>query len=179
MVSEKNNTQTHANESDKLQQETRGELTFNDKVIQKIVGYAIENVSGLLGVDGGFVANIKNRIVNSDNPVDGIDVEVGKEQVAVDLNIIMEYGHNAHDIYKQLSTVIAKQVKETTSLVLVELNVEVVDIQTQKEFAASQTTLQDRVSDAGNAVREKASDGVNTVKSTAAKVARDDDNRVK
>ena len=32
---------------------TKGQLTFDDKVIQKIVGYAIENVSGLLGVDGG------------------------------------------------------------------------------------------------------------------------------
>ena len=78
----------------------KGQLTFDDKVIQKIVGYAIENVSGLLGVDGGFVANIKNKIVNSDNPTDGIDVEVGKEQVAVDLNIVMEFGHNAHDVYK-------------------------------------------------------------------------------
>jgi len=45
----------------------KGQLTFDDKVIQKIVGYAIENVSGLLGVDGGFVANIKNKIVN--NPI--------------------------------------------------------------------------------------------------------------
>ena len=106
----------------------KGQLTFDDKVIQKIVGYAIENVDGLLGVDGGFVANIKNKIVNSDNPTDGIEVEVGKEQVAVDLDIIMEYGHNAHDIYDQLKQVIAKQIKKITSLVLVELNVEVVDI---------------------------------------------------
>ena len=34
----------------------KGELTFNDKVIQKVVGYAIEKVTGLLGVDGGFVS---------------------------------------------------------------------------------------------------------------------------
>ena len=82
-------------------------------MIQKIVGYAIENVDGLLGVDGGFVANITNKIVNSNNPTDGIEVEVGKEQVAVDLDIIMEYGHNAHDIYDQLKQVIAKHVKKS------------------------------------------------------------------
>ena len=57
----------------------KGQLTFDDKVIQKIVGYAIENVDGLLGVDGGFVANIKNKIVNSDNPTDGI--EIGRAHV--------------------------------------------------------------------------------------------------
>ena len=152
----------------------KGQLTFDDKVIQKIVGYAIENVSGLLGVDGGFVANIKNKIVNGDNPTDGINVEVGKEQVAVDLNIVMEFGHNAHDVYKELSTVVAKQIKEATSLTLVELNVEVIDIQTKSEFEKSQVTVQDRVTDAGKSVQDKATAGIDKVKS----VTDSDDARV-
>lgn len=154
--------------------ELKGQLTFDDKVIQKIVGYAIENVPGLLGVDGGFLANIKNKIVNSNNTTDGINVEVGKEQVAVDLNVVMEYGYNAHDIYKQLTEVIAKKVYETTSLTLVELNVEVVDIQTKSEFEASQTTLQDRVTDAGKSVQDKATVGIDKLKS----VTDSDDTRV-
>lgn len=164
-------------ENKTLTQETvapKGQLTFDDKVIQKIVGYAIENVSGLLGVDGGFVANIKNKIVNSDNPTDGINVEVGKEQVAVDLNIVMEFGHNAHDVYKELSTVVAKQIKEATSLTLVELNVEVIDIQTKSEFEKSQVTVQDRVTDAGKSVQDKATAGIDKVKS----VTDSDDARV-
>ncbi len=156
----------------------KGELTFNDKVIQKVIGYAIENVPGLLGVDGGFMANIKNKIVNSDNPVDGISVEVGKEQVAVDLNVIMAYGNNAHDIYKTLTEVITKQLTEITSLELVELNVEVIDIQTKSEFDADQVSLQDRVTDAGNTIKEKTTDGVNTVKETASKAKNDEDVRV-
>lgn len=156
----------------------KGELTFNDKVIQKVVGYAIENTPGLLGVDGGFVANIKNKIVNSENQTDGIAVEVGKEQVAVDLNVIMEFGHNAHDIYKSISQAVAKKLNETTSLNLVELNVEVVDIQTKAEFESSRVTLQDRVSDAGNTIKEKASDGYDNVKNTASKMTADDDTRV-
>lgn len=164
-------------ENKTLTQETvapKGQLTFDDKVIQKIVGYAIENVSGLLGVDGGFVANIKNKIVNSDNPTDGINVEVGKEQVAVDLNIVMEFGHNAHDVYKELSTVVAKQIKEATSLTLVELNVKVIDIQTKSEFEKSQVTVQDRVTDAGKSVQDKATAGIDKVKS----VTDSDDARV-
>ena len=172
MVTENKNAQ-HSNVTT-----PNGELTFNDKVIQKVIGYAIENVPGLLGVDGGFMANIKNKIVNSDNPVDGISVEVGKEQVAVDLNVIMAYGNNAHDIYKTLTEVIAKQLTEITSLELVELNVEVIDIQTKSEFDADQVSLQDRVTDAGNTIKEKTSDGVNTVKETASKVKNDEDVRV-
>lgn len=156
----------------------KGELTFNDKVIQKVVGYAIENVPGLLGVDGGFIANIKNKLVNSDNPVDGIAVEVGKEQVAVDLNVIMAYGNNAHAIYKALTEVITKQLTDITSLELVELNVEVIDIQTKSEFEESRVTLQDRVTDAGSAIKDKASDSIDTVKSTASKVTESDETRV-
>ena len=175
MATEKTTTQNTATEN----RQPKGELTFNDKVIQKVVSYAVENVTGLLGVDGGFVANIKNKIVNTDNTTDGIGVEVGKEQVAVDLDIIMEYGHNAHDIYKQLTEVITKQVRDTTSLTLVELNVEVVDIQTQKEFDASQTSLQDRVTDAGSTIKEKTSDGFDAVKKTTSQAVNDDDNRVK
>ena len=171
MVTENKSTQSASTD-------VKGELTFNDKVIQKIVGYAIENVKGLLGVDGGFVSNIKNKIVNSDDPTDGIDVEVGKEQVAVDLDVIMEFGHNAHDIYKELIKVIETQLEKTTSLKLVELNVQIIDIQTQAEYKNSRVTLQDKVSDAGSAIKEKTSDGVNSVKETASNLT-DDDGRVK
>ena len=41
----------------------RGELTYEDKVIEKIVGLALENVDGLLGVNGGFLANLKDKLV--------------------------------------------------------------------------------------------------------------------
>lgn len=143
----------------------KGELTFDDKVIQKVVGYAIDNVSGLLGVDGGFMANIKNKIVNSDNPTDGIEVEVGKEQVAVDLDVIMEFGYNAHELYKEISKVTAQKLAEATSLKLVELNVQVIDIQSKAEFEQSRVTLQDRVTDTGHAIQEKMSDGVDAIKS--------------
>lgn len=157
MVTENKSTQSASTN-------VKGELTFNDKVIQKIVGYAIENVKGLLGVDGGFVSNIKNKIVNNDDPTDGIDVEVGKEQVAVDLDVIMEFGHNAHDIYKELIKVTETQLEKTTSLKLVELNVQIIDIQTQAEYKNSRVTLQDKVSDAGNVIKEKTSDGVSSIK---------------
>ncbi|EHD48438.1 response regulator, partial [Streptococcus pneumoniae GA16531] len=60
-------------------------------VIQKIIGLSLENVSGLLGIDGGFFSNLKEKIVNSDDVTSGVNVEVGKTQVAVDLNVIVEY----------------------------------------------------------------------------------------
>lgn len=37
----------------------KSSLTYNDKVIEKIVGHALENVDGLLQVSGGFFSNLK------------------------------------------------------------------------------------------------------------------------
>ena len=61
----------------------RGELNYEDKVVQKIIGIAIEQVDGLLSANGGFFSNVAGKLVNTDNVTAGIETEVGKKQVAV------------------------------------------------------------------------------------------------
>lgn len=118
----------------KGQGQVSGELTFEDKVIQKIIGIALEKVDGLLQVDGGFFSNMAERISNSDNVTNGIDTEVGKEQVAVDLDVVIEYRKDAEKIYEQIKQVSAEQVKKMTHLDVVEVNVHVEDIKTKEEI---------------------------------------------
>lgn len=52
----------------------RGDLTYDDKVIEKIIGLALESVDGLLDVDGGFLSNIKEKLVNADTTGDSVNV---------------------------------------------------------------------------------------------------------
>ena len=44
-------------------EEVKGELTYEDKVIQKkIIGLSLENVPGLLAIDGGaFFSNLTEK----------------------------------------------------------------------------------------------------------------------
>ena len=72
--------------------EVKGDLKYDSKVIQKIVGIALSDIKGLLTVNGGFFSNIADKIVNSDDVTSGVNVEVGKKQVAVDIEIVAEYG---------------------------------------------------------------------------------------
>lgn len=44
-----------------------------------------------LTIDGGFFSNIASKLVNTDSTTSGVDVEVGKKQVAADLSIVAEY----------------------------------------------------------------------------------------
>jgi len=82
--------------------EVKGELTYDDKVIQKIIGLSLEKVSGLLAVDGGFFSNLAGKIVNTDKFTSGVKLVLGKEEARVDLNVIAEYKKNVSDLYHDI-----------------------------------------------------------------------------
>ncbi len=159
-----NTTNVDKQEATKKVDEVKGELTYEDKVIQKIIGLSLEKVDGLLAVDGGFFSNIADKIVNTDNVANGVNVEVGKEQVAVDLNVVVEYQKNVPDLYKHIKKVVVEQVSKITDLEVVEVNVNVVDIKTKEQHEADSVSLQDRVTGAVESTGEFASEQYENVK---------------
>ena len=144
--------------------EARGELTFDNDVIKKIIGQALENVSGLLAVDGGFFSNLTDKLINTDNVTSGINVEVGKEQVAVDINIIVEYKKSVPEIFEEIKRVITTDINKMTGLEVVEVNVNVIDIKTKEQHEADSVSLQDRVSNVVESTGEFASDTFTSAK---------------
>ena len=147
----------------------RSTLTYNDKVIEKIVGHALENVDGLLAVSGGFFSNLKNNLVNSDSVTDGVSVEVGTQEVAVDLNLIVEYGKDIPAIVESIKAIVAQNVEVMTHLKVVELNANVVDVRTKEEHEKASVTVQDRVTDAAHATGEFASNSAEKIKEATEK----------
>ncbi|MDQ8218239.1 Asp23/Gls24 family envelope stress response protein [Enterococcus faecium] len=145
----------------------RGELNYEDKVVQKIIGIAIEQVDGLLSANGGFFSNVAGKLVNTDNVTAGIEAEVGKKQVAVDMDVIVEYGKDIEKIFEEMQEVIGKEVKNMTHLEVIEVNANVVDIKTKEEFEKDQETVQDKVTDAAKKTGEFASNQTDKVKSAA------------
>lgn len=145
----------------------RGELNYEDKVVQKIIGIAIEQVDGLLSANGGFFSNVAGKLVNTDNVTAGIETEVGKKQVAVDMDVIVEYGKDIEKIFEEMQEVIGKEVKNMTHLDVIEVNANVVDIKTKEEFEKDQETVQDKVTDAAKKTGEFASNQTDKVKSAA------------
>ncbi|WP_224452819.1 Asp23/Gls24 family envelope stress response protein [Enterococcus faecium] len=145
----------------------RGELNYEDKVVQKIIGIAIEQVDGLLSANGGFFSNVAGKIVNTDNVTAGIETEVGKKQVAVDMDVIVEYGKDIEKIFEEMQEIIGKEVKNMTHLEVIEVNANVVDIKTKEEFEKDQETVQDKVTDAAKKTGEFASNQTDKVKSAA------------
>ncbi|MFC0757908.1 Asp23/Gls24 family envelope stress response protein [Enterococcus faecalis] len=147
----------------------KGKLTYEDKVVQKIIGISLEKVNGLLTVDGGFFSNLTGKFVNTDNVTSGVDVEVGEKQVAVDLDIVAEYGKDIHKIYNEMKEIITKEVKNMTGLEVIEVNVNVVDIKTEEQHEEDSVTLQDKMGDATEAVSNFTSEQTDKAKELASK----------
>ncbi|MGC3593218.1 Asp23/Gls24 family envelope stress response protein, partial [Enterococcus faecalis] len=63
----------------------------------------------------------------------GIDTEVGKKQVPVDMDIVVEYGKDIQDFYEKMKELICREVKKMTHLDVIEVNVNVVDIKSKEE----------------------------------------------
>lgn len=80
-------------------------------------------------------------MINSEDVTTGIHTEVGKKQVAVDMDIVAEYGKDIETIYDQMKEVITREVQQMTHLEVIEVNVNVVDIKTQAEYQEESETV--------------------------------------
>lgn len=112
--------------------EHRSVLAFGEQVIEKIVAAALDGVDGVAVVRSGGGA-FGGRIGKS---TDGINVEVGEKEVAVDLRLVLEFGKNAKEIYTNLKATIEDQVMSMTGLKVVEVNARVEDVLNSEEFRA-------------------------------------------
>ena len=164
---------------EKKVEEVKGELTYEDKVIQKIIGLSLENIPGLLAIDGGFFSNLAEKLINTDNVASGVNVEVGKEQVAVDLNVIVEYQKNVPELYKKIKEVVVSEISKMTDLEVVEVNVDVVDIKTKEQHEADSVSLQDRATGVVESTSKFTSDKFESAKDKVKEVAEDTKDKVK
>lgn len=116
------------------EEKMKKDLSYDDKVIKKIAGIATDGVAGVLTVTGGLIGNITDRFRGSDDMTKGIGADVGKKQVALDLNVVVEYGRNVPEIFEQVAGKVAGAVTDITGLELVELNMHVEDILGTEDF---------------------------------------------
>lgn len=114
--------------------EHENSLTFDEKVVKKIAGFAAGEIPGILAMSGNLISGITDMLKSSDDPTKGISVEVGKKQVAVDMKVICEYGQNMPNIFQSIVDKVGSVIKDMTGLDVVEVNVHVADVLTKEDF---------------------------------------------
>ena len=113
-------------------QTSKGNTTIADSVVQKIAGVSAREVSGVYALGGGAartIGAIRERIPGSSQSVgQGVAVEVGERQAAIDLDLVTEYGLSIVDLSRAVRRNVIEAVEGMTGLEVTEVNVLVNDI---------------------------------------------------
>ncbi|WP_330456353.1 Asp23/Gls24 family envelope stress response protein [Streptomyces sp. NBC_00820] len=112
--------------------ETRGRTTIADGVVAKIAGMAAREVPGihtLGGAMGRAFGAVRDRVPGTGSSVtQGVKVEVGERQTAVDLDLVVEYGVSIVDVAGDVRSNVIGAVERMTGLEVVEVNIAVDDV---------------------------------------------------
>jgi uncharacterized alkaline shock family protein YloU len=110
-----------------------GQISVAEGVVQKIAGTACREISGVhaMGTGGtrAFGA-IRERIPGSSGPnfAQGVGVEVGETEAAIDLDIVVEYGVGIAELGRSIQRNVKQAVERMTGLRVVEVNISVDDV---------------------------------------------------
>lgn len=116
-----------------------GTITYANEVIAIIAGVAASEIEGLAGMctSGGFGDIIsRNR-----NITRGVKVEVGTEEVSVDLYTIVEYGQPIQKVASEVQENVRKNIEAMTGLRVVRVDVHVQGVSFEKEKREVQQSL--------------------------------------
>ncbi|KQS66648.1 Asp23/Gls24 family envelope stress response protein [Modestobacter sp. Leaf380] len=112
---------------------SQGKTTIADTVVSKIAGMAAREVNGVYRLGGGTArafGAIRERIPGSGGPnvSQGVSVEVGETQAAIDIDVVVEYGVAIADLAAGIRRNVIQSIQSMTGLQVVEVNIAVDDI---------------------------------------------------
>jgi uncharacterized alkaline shock family protein YloU len=110
-----------------------GQITVAESVVQKIAGKACREIAGVhaMGASGSRAfGSIRERIPGSTGPnvAQGVGVEVGETEAAIDLDIVVEYGVSIAELGRSIQRNVKQSVERMTGLRVVEVNIAVDDV---------------------------------------------------
>ncbi|MGI9119743.1 MAG: Asp23/Gls24 family envelope stress response protein [Acidimicrobiales bacterium] len=110
-----------------------GKTTIAHSVVAKIAGIAAREIAGVHNMGSGTaraMGALRERLPGStrSNISQGVSVEVGERQAAIDIDIVCEYGVRIVDVANAVRKNITDQVQDMTGLEVTEVNIAVDDI---------------------------------------------------
>jgi uncharacterized alkaline shock family protein YloU len=112
-----------------------GSTSIADAVVTKIASIAAREVRGVHDLGGGTARAIGGATrsigiggIGVDERMQGVGVEVGEREAAVDLTVVVEYGESIPRIANALRENITRRIEGMTGLTVTEVNIAVNDL---------------------------------------------------
>jgi uncharacterized alkaline shock family protein YloU len=113
-------------------QTERGSTSISDSVVSKIAGIASQEVDGVRMGSGGSqaVSGLLGSITGGSggSQTQGVSVEVGQEEAALDLTLTAEYGKSIPQLAEAVRRNVANRVESLVGLRVTEVNITVSNI---------------------------------------------------
>lgn len=102
--------------------DANGKVVFAEDVVATIASLAACDVEGVHAMSGTAMEGISERF-GKKSYTKGIRVQVGAEECAVDVNVIIKYGHKIVDVANKIQAEVKNAIETMTGLKVVEVNV--------------------------------------------------------
>lgn len=112
----------------------QGRTSIADSVVEKIAGVAAREISGVHEMGRGAArafGTLKEKLPvggSGPNVTQGVKVEVGERQAAIDIDLVVEYGVSIPDVSQSVRDNVISRVQGMTGLQVTEVNVSVDDV---------------------------------------------------
>ena len=112
----------------------RGKTSIADSVVAKIAGLAAREISGVHAMGAGAtrtfgtIREILPGNTEARTASQGVKVEVGERQAAIDLDLVVEYGVAIVDLSTAVRRNVIDRLQRMTGLEVTEVNINVDDI---------------------------------------------------
>jgi len=108
----------------------RGATSVADGVVAKIAGIAIQEIEGVHALGGGAaraLGTLREKVGQKDL-TQGVSVEVGQTQVAVDITLVVEYPHPLQQVADNARDAVYTAIEDLVGMEVTEVNITITDI---------------------------------------------------
>ena len=130
-MAEESDTMAGTSEGDHPLQSSGGSTNIADAVVTKVAGIATREVPGVYDLGGGTaraIGSMTQAVGIGDERTQGVSVEVGEKQAAIDLTVVIEYGESIPRTAEAIRKSVSERIEGITGLKVTEINIAVNDL---------------------------------------------------